>query len=107
MSRRVVAALCLLAAAARPAAAGSGAGSLAGGTFIHSRFPDNNNGGCTYVTVGRDNAAGLMRGLIEFNLPLPVPGYAGRATVTGAILNNVTVTGLPNGSGIGTAETYF
>src|SRR5207249_3996492 len=101
------AALGLLAANAAPAAAGSGSGSLAGETFIHSRFPGNNNGGCTYVSVGRDNSAGLHRGLIEFNLPLPLPGYAGRATVTGAILNNVAVTGMPNGSGIGTAETYF
>jgi hypothetical protein len=103
--RHLIAALSLL--AVRPAAAGSGSGTLSGETFIHSRFPNNNNGGCTYVAVGRDGVAGLIRGVIEFSLPLPTPAYAGRVTVTGAILNNVTVVGLPNGMGIGIAETYF
>jgi hypothetical protein len=106
-TRHLVVALCLL--AARPATAGGGIGTLSGETFIHSRFPGNNNGGCTYVAVGRDGSAvpGLIRGLIQFNLPLPTPAYAGRVTVTGAILNNVQVVGLPNGSGTGIAETYF
>ncbi len=88
------------------ARAGSGTGSLSGETFIHSRFPGNNNGGCPYVTIGYDGAAGQIRGLIEFNLPQPVPGYAGRTTVTGVILQNLVVTNLPNGTA-GTAETYF
>jgi hypothetical protein len=106
-ARHLVAALCLL--AVRPAAAGGGSGTLSGETFIHNRFPGNNNGGCSYVTVGRDASGvpGVMRGLIQFGLPLPTPSYAGRVTVTGGILNNVTVVGMPNGSGIGTAETYF
>src|SRR5262245_22676637 len=94
----LVAALCLL--AARPAMAGAGSGSLSGETSSPRRVPTNNNGGCTCVAVGRDGSGvpGLMRGLVKFSLPLPTPGYAGRATVTGVILDNVTVVPLPNGT---------
>jgi hypothetical protein len=112
MSKRIatlsplVAALCVL-AAERPAAAGSWSqASPQAETFVREKFPGNNNGACGFNMVGFDSGSQRIRTFIQFTLPTPSPGLAGRTTVTGVLVDNVVTRTLPSGAN-GTVETLF
>ena len=94
-----------LALFASQALGGSGTGTWSTETFLHSRFANNEEGGCTTIVVGVDKQSGYMRGLVYFKMPAPTPGLAGRITVTGVQVKK-SMTALPNGS-TGVAETYY
>jgi hypothetical protein len=72
-----------------------------GDTFINSVSPDGNNGASPSIFTGTDGHAGLMRGLVRFDLPSELQG---RVTVTSVQLS-MTVELLPNGTVGAAVET--
>lgn len=92
-------ALLVLAAAAH---AGSVSTTQCHDTFVNSIHPDNNNGGSTSFFTGESGETGLMRALVECDLPA---GINERIAVTQATFT-VTTTGLgPTGTIAPTAAT--
>jgi hypothetical protein len=63
-------------------------------TFINSGNPDNNNGASPSVYAGVDGHGGVMRGLIQFTLPVDLGGLA---TVTNVELK-MTLRAFGNGT---------
>jgi len=73
-------------------------------TFVHSAYPDNNNGASASLFTGRSGQGGQMRALLRFAVP---NGLTGRATASAAQLT-LTLRGVgPDGTFANVASTLY